>query len=542
MINPQANRNQKPDGPGPLDDFDEDQREILEEQTRPLSMAEPELFRGLQPGVRLAPNRAAGAGHPDRHQEGPVRVDTPKRRPQGQAPVPGGAAPRPDAGLVPDGLEVRLQPGLPLLAGLAHGPSTRNVTIDLDNHGPRIGTFRRGYPGIEPFWPGTKVYPIEPRVLDLPDISVAMLDQARRLHGELGREARWAISSRSLGFHVTLPLGYPQPSHGASERVGPIRARAGLPGTTEVYPMGRRAHRLPFGLDYLSFAPDGRTVPDFPDQMRLYLGGAPAPAWDDLLDRYLGEWHDVARDFRQHATGHKAHRRFREMYTRTSEAIDHWRAGKVFAVGESGGNHPLFEEVPRSRGGDPSPRATEAHPDWAAYRDRFRAGKFSWIRMVQDLAVNGLPCATRSTGRPVNWVGSWSTARGSRSRRRRRWSGTGPRPSPTVTSPAWTTAGLRRSGAGRQARPACRRGAGLQRVPGRGPAQARRGPLQEADRPLPAHGGTPGDRACGLYYAPTSGGRSRPPPAGAWRTSNPPGDLVDDPQGSGRNIEKKRYT
>jgi hypothetical protein len=47
MFNPRAIRNQQPTGPGPIDDLDEDQREILEEQTWPLSEAEPELFRAF---------------------------------------------------------------------------------------------------------------------------------------------------------------------------------------------------------------------------------------------------------------------------------------------------------------------------------------------------------------------------------------------------------------------------------------------------------------------------------------------------------------
>ena len=107
----------------------------------------------------------------------------------------------------PMACEFNSNPIFPYWLALPHGPSTRNVTIDLDNHGPRIGTFRRGSPGIEPFWPGTRVYPIEPRVLDLPDISsLPTLDQAR---------------AAPRGTRPGGPLGHLQPIPGIPRHPAP---------------------------------------------------------------------------------------------------------------------------------------------------------------------------------------------------------------------------------------------------------------------------------------------------------------------------------
>ena len=154
---------------------------------------------------------------------------------------------------------------------LPHGPRTRNATIDIDNHVRPLATFRRGYPGITPIWKGTSIYPPDPPILELPCLTVDLLDRARRLHAVLGPEARWCLSSRSLGFNVILPLDHLTPSAAASDDARKHVSRAGLPATTEVYPWGGHAHRLPFGLDFQSFDPDGRLVTGFQDQMRWYL-------------------------------------------------------------------------------------------------------------------------------------------------------------------------------------------------------------------------------------------------------------------------------
>jgi hypothetical protein len=87
-----------------------------------------------------------------------------------------------------------------------------------------------------------------------------------------------------------------------------VVSRAGLPSGTEVYPYGGHVHRLPMGLDFMTFAPDGELVSSFPEQMRLYLEGPPAPVWDDLLDGLLRHWRGLVEEASWHICGRKTWR------------------------------------------------------------------------------------------------------------------------------------------------------------------------------------------------------------------------------------------
>ncbi|QDV35704.1 hypothetical protein [Tautonia plasticadhaerens] len=271
---------------------------------------------------------------------------------------------------------------------LPHGPRTRNVTIDLDNHGRPLVTFRKGYPSITPVWKGTNIYPPDPPILELPCLSVEVLDKARRLHATLGPEARWCLSSRSLGFHVILPLDRLVPSATAVDTGRRFVTSSGLPSTTEVYPWGNHAHRLPFGLDFCSFGPDGRLLTGFQDQMRMYLNGPPAPEWDALLEGLLRHWRDLYEEASYHVVGVRTWRDLHARMKATRKDIDRWRSGGSVAVATKPTHQP-----PAST---PSPGTSckaDAPPDWIAYVGNLKAKeRHYWLALVQDLAINGLPC------------------------------------------------------------------------------------------------------------------------------------------------------
>ena len=294
-----------------------------------------------------------------------------------------------------------VRPSYAYWLALPHGPRTRNVTIDLDNHVRPLATFRMGYPDIIPIWKGTNIYPPDPPILELPCLTVDLLDRARRLHAVLGPEARWCLSSRSLGFNIILPLDRLVPSADASENARRYVARAGLPATTEVYPWGAHAHRLPFGLDFCSFDPDGRLVTGFQDQMRWYLSGAAAPEWDALLEGLLRHWRALYEEASYHIVGRKTWRNLHARVKATREDIDRWRS-----VGSVAVTAKITRQPPASTPSPGTSSKADTPPDWTAYVEKLKAkSRHYWLALVQDLAINGLPCddcidrAARELGR-----------------------------------------------------------------------------------------------------------------------------------------------
>jgi hypothetical protein len=300
-----------------------------------------------------------------------------------------------------------IRPSLPYWLALHHGIKTRNVTIDIDSHGPILATFRRGFPSIHPLWPGTEVTPPDPPMLTLPDLSVEVLEQARRLHGALGAEARWCLSSRCLGFHAILPMNQLVPSHGAVERARRLVSGAGLPSGTEVYPCGGHLHRLPFGLDFSSFRPGGDLAVGFVEQMRMYLKGKPAPVWDDLLEGLLRHWRGLLEEASWHVYGARTWRNLHARIRATDRGIERWRTGSSV---------PLLAGLGTRIERSPYPRVAAkvtATDGWTAYVEGIKAkSRHYWLSLVQDLARNGMPChdcidrAARELGRfPVHVQG-----------------------------------------------------------------------------------------------------------------------------------------
>jgi hypothetical protein len=198
-----------------------------------------------------------------------------------------------------------------------------------------------------------------------------------------------------------MPLDRLVNSQVASDSMRRIVESAGLPPSTEVYPHGGHAHRLPFGLDFMSFDSDGQLVAGFAEQMRCYLDGPPAPTWDDLLEGVLRYWRALYEEASWHIVGVRTWWNLRSKLNATNKDIDRWRSGSAVAL-----DVELTSKPSSSSPGSGPARIATAPPDWTAYVDGIKSGsKHYWLALVQDLALKGLPChdcidrAARELGR-----------------------------------------------------------------------------------------------------------------------------------------------
>ena len=115
----------------------------------------------------------------------------------------------------------------------------------------------------------------------LPIVTVDHMQKIKRVYDAFPGHI-WCVSSATLGLHVWEKLPGPQPLDLIEARNRSILKNIGL-GKTEVHPMQGRALRRPFGQDYYSITNDG-LLPDWQDQLNFFENVAATPTFESIFN------------------------------------------------------------------------------------------------------------------------------------------------------------------------------------------------------------------------------------------------------------------
>ncbi len=247
---------------------------------------------------------------------------------------------------------------------MPHGDETRNVAIDIDNHGDWLSK-------------------------DFGGLSLAYLKKLKRFHDALPRSKPWlwCVTSKSWGINILLDIGRPRSSAGVHQHYKGLLKRRGL--EAEVYPWGGHNHRLPFGRDYIVLAEDG-PITGAAEMIEFYLSPRISASWEAIFDGLLTSW----------LLGVERHPGRRNEVKARLDEINEWEL-EGFPLDQVGG-------IPSSRTTSPSSPGPSSVPSvgWEEYKERFGRSQGSWVRMISDLARNGVPIQD-DLYRPLTELAKW---------------------------------------------------------------------------------------------------------------------------------------
>ena len=243
--------------------------------------------------------------------------------------------------------------------GMPHGERTRVALVDIDNHNETWGS-----------------YPYIGRQVAINALTLDYLRLLKRTFDVLPFTL-WCLSSKTYGVYALDVFDSPHNSRSVHNHHTQILQQHGL--HHEVYPLGGRNNRLPFGLDFVTLGEAG-PIHDFDPQMDNLLSRRVKPSWEAVYHGLVAEW---IKDIERLVSCPTGVRNFRlaDYHQRLDQFAEWEHYG--FEIEEP---HPVSIAIPET----PS-RASRSQPKASPLPWKVWKGQRTWIQRCVDLAKEGLP-------------------------------------------------------------------------------------------------------------------------------------------------------